>query len=437
MSVLDGSQLLFTNEFLLTTIDSTSTWADLQTIFQTVQAFSMLNESPYFINVTNFIGEISQFSSPLLVFRLNDIFDGPQTIMNLIVSILNGGISDNNGCPCQGTQCTSSIPLVGSLWTNLMRTIQYDGSYVAPCFDSGSLASFTGGVSGLQVSAQVRRVRNLDKIHFVSGSQTGKTCTNSIVMTLIGTSCPSTTSWGGIPTQISLDISAQVDILGQPVFNLGCTHLPPIEEGIDCPSTLGNCLTVFLPSIKIYMAMELPLTTLLPNDSTCTLPAKKYTNYDFKNAKITLDFALLDVPTFDLPVGLFLSPDRIQFLQTAILDISTTSLRKVIVQMVQDKIGPIISELFQDIVLDINPCVSFDITPTMDCSIVPTPPIHCNPCDFCCLCLTGGDCSDKCQNCPCVKPYCTTPTQLYSIPIYFILLGLFIVIITICFRGFR
>ena len=390
---------------------------------------------------------------------------------DLLCLLLNGSpLAAGVTCPCNipvpsfdvHKNCGIDNTSQAGLWGNILRTLMLDvggvSTPMAPCMDPGNSIIFSVGAKPFfEATVQVRRVRNLDKVTFKSVSYIGKPCSKTVVFNIVGTTCGITDAWG-IPgsapassSVLTLDFSAQVNVLNQNVVSLECTSLPPVSLGTVCETNALNCLVVRMPSCKIFLTLEVPVSEEITdcgttyaseilNNFACAacklLGNHPYRRLDFSKLTLGLDFQLQDEPDIlGADILSLLTPDQFGLLKTAILQASNTQLRTLISKLVVEKLEPIMRDFLASIDISSGAplCIEFSKQPTMDCSVMPVIPIGgCNPCDLCCQCVSGGDCTPKCtQQCPCIVPFCAASNRIVP-TIWSFLLKVYIAIVILC-----
>jgi hypothetical protein len=90
---------------------------------------------------------------------------------------------------------------------------------------------------------------------------------------------------------------------------------------------------------------------------------------------------------------------------------------------------------FLSVITDSVPiCVSFPAYLPVVCKAgqVPVIPTVCDPCDYCCICITSGSCSEECNaKCPCITQFCNTVKRTETFPWW----QLFILVVLIIIGG--
>jgi hypothetical protein len=246
---------------------------------------------------------------------------------------------------------------------------------------------------------------------------------------------------------MKMDLSVQAQVLGRNVFGTDrfCDNLPAVDQYESCGNNSVYCLDVALPSALVNLQLEVPVTYLKDGgkDLFCSIANGGINNAKafrtkFTDATMKLDFALLDKPEITFPQPSIIS-DQFKFIiETTIMQAANTSLRQIIDQQLTDQMAPFLKDAlaiagFMD---TIDMCfLNSDLQPlpnmTCNAGVTPTPPEQCNPCDACCLCLTSGDCGEKClQNCPCVSPFCTKVDRVFD-PLWWLLFTIIVIIFVI------
>jgi hypothetical protein len=339
----------------------------------------------------------------------------PDQISDYLVFFLNGWASAITRCPCYNDSIDDPLQCVGTqsgIWGTIMRSYEADlgggvNSYLAPCLNPGNTMQISTGVSPFfNVTAQVIRIRNLDRIQFTRVSSALKSCTKTMVITLIGITCPGDGDDYGVKTPFGIDVSMQASVLGENLFANDpklCDNVAPSEKDQDCPNSPG-CVEVFLPASYLQMSIELNLQDGF--DYSCA-PPKLNKRLKLDTANIQMNFNFTNTPDIQL-AGI--NEDFLLQIETAMLQLSNTSMKSVINNLLVQKITPFLDQFLQSIrFLEIvSFCAEFPVPVIMECGIGPPDlPEKCDLCDDCCLCVTQGDCGEKCrQNCPCVLPFC-------------------------------
>lgn len=378
-----------------------------------------------------------------------------------IVATLNGP-KDSQGslydCPCSNEDQQFNFCGLGA-WNFLTRLINIEmpdktRTWLAPCCDPGKTMVVEGGLGNfVKATVQVKRIRNFDRLRFRSVNAQVKPCNKSLLFTINAETCPAITTdnfSSTVFTKLGLDFSVQASVLGTNVFDTGkrfCDALPSVTQFQTCSNASAQCLEVFVPSALVNMQLEVPVqeyagptamstVTKADLDFWCGLfnSGKKGYTTKFGDSTLTMDFALLDKPTINFPGPTIINEDLKFVIETAIMQAANTSLRSVLSKQVSDQLAPFLIDALEigQVVDGIPLCLNFSQTfDSMTCvaNSVPTPPGQCNPCDFCCLCLAGGDCGEKClQNCPCVIPFCTQVDRIFD-PFYWIIFGVIVILI--------
>ena len=405
-------------------------------------------------------------------------FDSPESVGQIIANILNGPTDQTGGasftCPCQNTEFDAHCSWAA--WGVIAQQIQLTltknlETFMAPCMNPGNTMVVNEGVGSLfNVAAQIKRIRNLNRVRFRTVQAIPKPCNNSLLYSLAAYTCgdgekdfcpsfdPNTFSScsTSISTRLGLDFSIQASVLGINVLDSTrlCDNLQPPSQGISCPGEADQCLEVYLPLMIVNATMEVPVYYASNSfqDAECELinpgsNTKAY-RHRFESASFSMGLALSEKPVILYPTNTLLVPDEYKpFIETAIMDAANTVLKSSLDLQISEAFAPFFQEAFAAAPLfdDLKTCINMSQTAfTFPCpagSIV-VPPPQCDPCDFCCICLVGGDCGEKCmQRCGCVNTFCTAVDRV-AYPIWWrlvlafaILLVVLIVVFSFFVRG--
>lgn len=351
-------------------------------------------------------------------------------------------------------------------------------TYIAPCMNPGNALTFSGGVDPFFYgNVQLKRISNLDRLRFYTCTARPKKCNKTVAFSFIAESCGTdeyitgTTSFGtpvNHPTAISAFMSAQITLFGQPLRpSLSCfdSVFPSELASFDwCPtpdSVDDFCFVVTFPDTQLFLTLEIPV---IENDAygfpvSCVeslsaacfhdipiISGKPYPRYgclesrtnwsfDFEKLQVGIDFTFNGAPVIHQS-GL-IPPEFAEQLAALTMQVMNGKMRETIDGILSDKLeqflAPVAGTLAQFTHNSASTCFDFKAVENISCSsnVIPfIPPEGCDPCDFCCTCLTAGDCSEKCRaNCACVVQFCTAVSRGIS-PLYVVLffLGLLIVI---------
>jgi hypothetical protein len=232
------------------------------------------------------------------------------------------------------------------------------------------------------------------------------------------------------------------------------------------PDTLADtCFSVKFPDTQLYLSLEVPVTrnTAYPEKVSClqsatteypigwpfcipfgcTTTSQQYFtsetlyDYNFADLKLGVDFSFKGAPTIS-GIPNELGPEFVSQLETLAMQVMNTQFRQIIDNVLSDKLenllAPTVDFLNTLTAASISSCFTFKDVETISCKteeIPVIPPRGCDACDQCCICLTAGDCSQKCQsNCPCVRQFCTEVSRGIA-PLWVILfvLGILIVLV--------
>ena len=371
-------------------------------------------------------------------------------ISNWITFLLNG-FGSVFGCPCNNIDASGITTLPGNcitdgfwqgFWNKITREFETEiggvSTFIGPCMNPGNVIQIQAGVAPFfSVTAQVVRIRNLDRLKFLKVKSDVKACTKSLVLTLIGQTCGGDDNDNGVPTKFGIDVSMQATALGQNLFignEYFCDNVQPAVQNEDCAANVG-CIEVFLPATLVQLVMEIEL---IDGESECGM--EKSVRINWKNSKLSMNFSFSDRPDFWVP-GLIINDDFRDQIESAMLQLANSSMRNVISNLLSEKVKPFFDNFIQGLgaLTDWPFCVTFPTPTKMTCdSTVPTLPATCDLCDPCCLCLTRGDCGDLCrQDCPCILPFCTAVNRTLNPIWWFLFWVVFIIIIiaTLVFIG--
>lgn len=404
-------------------------------------------------------------------------FKDISSVGQAIVNILNGPTSVKNenypsfSCPCQNASNDAWCSL--GAWNFIAQQINLTltnkvQSFMAPCMNPGNTMFVNEGVGSIfNVTAQIKRIRNLDRIQFRTVQATPKPCNQSVLFSFAAVTCgqtvkdecPSfqattfTSCSSAVDTRLGLDFSIQATILGTNVLDSSrlCDNLAPIGQGIHCPLQNNQCLEVYLPLMLVNMTVEVPVVYASSTawDSFCkTVSGNTFTKAyypRFNQASISMSLALSEKPVILYPTNTVLIPEQYKtFIETTVMDAANTVLKNSLDEQLTNAFSPFFQDSFVLApLLDALPqCVNFSQTqifmacPTTE---IVVPPTQCDPCDFCCICYTGGDCGEKCrQECGCVNTFCTAVDRI-AYPIWWkivLILTILLVILIILIGGF-
>lgn len=429
------------------------------------------------VSLSTTLGSLSFYSSrsQLFVSTQESIgaFQEPESFGQFLVNVLNGPTNVPSDpqypsftCPCQNDDSANAQCAVGA-WNFIAQQINLQlsdkvSSYMAPCLNPGNTMFVNEGVGSIfNVSAQIKRIRNLDRIRFRTVEATPKPCNNSILYQFAAVTCgqnerdecPSkpTSCSAPISTRLGLDFSIQATVLGTNVLDSSrlCDNLDPIGAMQHCPLQSGQCLEVFLPLMLINMTLEVPLsyTKNTIYDDYCKLYNTSNSAFigQFQYASFSMGVAMSEKPIILYPTQTTLIPPQYKtFIETAVMDAANTVLKGSLDTQLTNAFTPFFQNAFKLApLMDVIPiCANFSqSTLNMACPATEfvVPPVTCNPCDFCCLCYTGGDCGEKClQNCPCVNNFCTAVDRVIY-PIWWklvIVISILIVFLMFVIGGF-
>jgi len=417
-------------------------------------------------NVT--LGDLPLYQShtQLVVASSNTVFNNKESLGQLVVNLLNGPANNpDNGfpsftCPCQNASSQAYCAM--GAWNFVAQQINLTltskvSSLMAPCMNPGNTMFISEGVGGLfNVTAQIKRIRNLDRIRFRTVEATPKPCNNSVLFQLAALTCGETeedlcpfksvSCSGEINTRLGLDFSIQATVLGTNILSSSrlCDNLDPIGANRNCPLQGGQCLEVFLPLMLVNATLEVPMRSLSSSisqdvfDLLCEAQGPSLSAYigNFDQASFTFGLAMSEKPIILYPTDTVLIPDEYKtFIETAIMDAANTVLRNNLDAQITNAFSPFFQKSFwiSPLLNEVPVCLNFSETfLVMDCpaNAIVVPPATCDPCDFCCICYTGGDCGEKCrQRCACVNSFCTAVDRIeypiwWKIVVFiFVLLG--------------
>ena len=424
------------------------------------------------VPLTTTLGSLSFYNSRSQLFASTQesiaAFQEPWSFGQFIVNVLNGpsNVPTNSQypsftCPCQNADSSNAQCSVGA-WNFLAQQINLTltnkvSSYMAPCMNPGNTMIVNEGVGSLfNVSAQIKRIRNLDRIRFRAVSATPKPCNNSILYQFAAVTCGETerdecpskplSCTSPINTRLGLDFSIQATVLGTNVLDSSrlCDNLDPIGAMEHCPLQAGQCLEVFLPLMLVNMTLEVPLsyTSNTIYDDYCKLYNSSNSAFigKFENASFSMGLAMSEKPIILYPTQTVLIPPQYKtFIETAVMDAANTVLKGSLDSQITNAFTPFFQNAFKLApLMDVIPiCANFSQSVLqMACpsSEFIVPPVTCDPCDFCCICYTGGDCGEKClQRCPCVNSFCTAVDRIIY-PIWWkIVIVIFILVVFVMF----
>lgn len=227
-----------------------------------------------------------------------------------------------------------------------------------------------------------------------------------MVITLNGVTCGRFDSDHGVNTKFGVDVSMQASVMGSNLFPANnekyCNNLAPSEQNTDCPVNVG-CVQVFIPATFIQMSMEIPFQDGL---SFCSLPQISQ-RLKLENTKLKINFDFTNTPEFIIPS---LNATFLLQIEAAMLQLTNTGMKSILNGIISDKLTTFVSDFLKPLsfIELFSVCVTYPAVNKMICNdTVPVLPTKCDLCDDCCLCLTLGDCGDKCRaTCPCVVPFC-------------------------------
>jgi hypothetical protein len=405
-------------------------------------------------------------------------FDNIESVGQFIVNVLNGPVFKEQNlpsytCPCQN-EASSAAHCSWGAWNFIAQQINLTltnkvQSLMAPCMNPGNTMFVNEGVGSIfNVTAQIKRIRNLDRIRFRTVNATPKSCENSVLYSFAAVTCgelerdecpsadPQNTITGcsaGVLTKLGLDFSIQATILGTNVLDSSrlCDNLTPILAGEHCPLEGGQCLEVFLPLMLVNMTLEVPvvyggsepLDTYCASKSQNSLTKGYFPRFDL--ASISMGLALSEKPIIQYPTSTNIIPDEYRtFIETTVMDAANSVFRNSLDQQFTEAFSPFFQKAFGPApLLDILPqCVNLE-QPSIVMACPPNeivlPPVQCDPCDFCCICFTGGDCGEKCtQRCGCVNTFCQAVDRI-AYPIWWklvIVIFILMVVLMVLFGGF-
>lgn len=419
------------------------------------------------------LGNLSLFNSHTQLFVASSatIFNNKESLGQMVVNLLNGPANNpDNGypsytCPCQNESDTQAYCALGA-WNFIAHQIILTltnkvSSYMSPCMNPGNTMYVNEGVGNIfNVTAQIKRIRNLDRVRFRTLNATPKPCANSVLFQLAAVtcgqderdSCPFKTNSSScstaINTRLGLDFSIQATVLGTNLLSSSrlCDNLDPIGANQSCPLQGGQCLEVFLPLMLVNATLEVPVEPVPSNtpiasttfNGLCAAQGSSLSAYigRFDKSSFSFGLAMSEKPIILYPTDSFVIPPNFRtFVETAVMDAANTVFRNNLDQQLTDAFSPYFQKAFWIApLMDLIPvCLNFSQTQlTMPCpsTEIVVPPSTCDPCDFCCLCYTGGDCGEKCrQRCGCVNTFCAAVDRI-EYPIWwklvifiFILLG--------------
>lgn len=423
------------------------------------------------VSLTTQLGALSQFNARSQLFVStappDNAFQTKESWGQFFVNVLNGPTIKEGGypsytCPCQNADGSSWCSL--GAWNFLAQQIDLTltnkvSTFMAPCMNPGNTMFVSEGVGNLfNVTAQIKRIRNLDRVGFKLVTATPKPCNNSVLFQLAAVTCgenevdvcPSqvpnqvNSCTNPINTRLGLDFSIQATILGTNVLDSSrlCDNLDPIGAGIHCPLEGTQCLEVWLPLMLVNVQLEVPVTPADPfADLYCQVFDPSTAAYfgDFLRSSFSMGLAMSEKPVIVYPTvsGVPVIPDEYKtFIETAVMEAGNTVLRENLSEQLTNAFAPFFQQtLFLDKLLDVVPvCLNFSQTTLeMACpsqGFVIPPPV-CDPCDFCCICYTGGDCGEKClQRCPCVNNFCQSVDRIIY-PIWWKLVAYFLIAVAV------
>lgn len=366
------------------------------------------------------------------------------SLAGLLALILNGGSKgEGYDCPCNNATVTEDF-CNASMWSVITKTTDFplDGATtrLAPCMDPGKEMVVFGGIEPYaSATAQVKRIRNLDRIKFFTGSvkYKVKSCSKSVVFRLQGQTCGVSDydSRTETDTALTVDLSVQLTVLGTSILNNACDSIPPAEPLVQCNENVG-CLTIKVPATFLTVTFEVPLKDDENplNTPICNLlnppPASQSVTLDWGKATLKMDFSMTEKPVIS---GVVVNDEYLRMLEIAIMQATNTSMRSVLDTLLMEKLGPKLAEFFKTagaLTQWITSCVRFPEVSKIECIADQTPVIPeggCDPCDDCCLCATGGLCTEKClQLCPCTTKFCSDVNRIFT-PIWKIFTVLFVI----------
>jgi hypothetical protein len=430
------------------------------------------------------LGSLSLYNSHTQLFMASSqtIFNNKESLGQLIVNLLNGPTNNpGNGfpsftCPCQNESSDNAYCAMGA-WNFIAHQIILTltdkvSSYMSPCMNPGNTMFINEGVGSIfNVSAQVKRIRNLDRVRFRTVNATPKPCNNSVLFQLAAVTCGETerdlcpfnsvSCSRAINTRLGIDFSIQATVLGTNILSSSrlCDNLDPIGANQNCPLEGGQCLEVFLPLMLVNSTLEVPVEPVPATyfsssfNTLCAAQGSSLSAYigRFDKSSFSFGLAMSEKPIILYPTeSSIIIPDQFKtFVETAIMDAANTVLRNNLDEQLTNAFSPFFQKSFWIApLMDLLPvCLNFSQTQvTMDCpsTAIVVPPSVCDPCDFCCICYTGGDCGEKCrQRCGCVNTFCAAvdrieyPIWWKLVVIIFILLAVVMVVLGGFMRGIQ
>lgn len=432
------------------------------------------------VSTNTMLGQLELYNNQSQLFLApasgSNTLNNKESLAQFLVNVLNGPSRDPGGgfsswtCPCQNADIQNAYCALGA-WNFIARQIDLTLSNklttpMSPCMDPANTMFVSEGIGNIfNITAQIKRIRNLDRVFFRSVEATPKPCNGTVLFQLAALTCGElerdecpfydsttvTSCTTGINTRFGLDFSIQATVLGTNLVSSTrlCDNLSAVQKNTDCPLEGGQCMEVFLPLMLVNATLEVPVEPVpstLPilsatSNAVCQLnsPGASLTSYlcHFERASFSMGLAMSEKPVILYPTEtVIIPPDYRSFIETAVMDAANTVLRNNLGSQLTNAFSPFFQRAFAIApLMDFVPvCLNMSqTTPFMDCppNTIVVPPTTCDPCDECCLCMTGGDCGEKCrQRCACVNTFCAAVDRI-EYPIWWKLVVVIFVLLAV------